>query len=69
MNRDPATADLLLPFLRGQDTARWNPEWRHLWMIAVKSSENFAWPGADAGDHAEQTFRQRYPAVHSHLRK
>ena len=48
---DPASAEIIKPFLRGQDVGRWSANWAGLWMI-------FARRGIDI---------QRYPAVLNHL--
>ena len=64
---DPNSASILRPYLRGQDIDRWQGKWNGLWMLAIKSSGNFSWPWSGAGDHAEDVFRQEFPAVHAHL--
>jgi hypothetical protein len=64
---DPKSAELLRPYVRGQDIDRWLAGWAGLWMIALKSSGDHAWPWADAGDRAEEMFAQAYPAIHRHL--
>jgi type I restriction-modification system DNA methylase subunit len=64
---DPKSADLFKPYLRGQDVNRWHAEWAGLWMLAVKSSGNHAWPWARAGRRAEAVFAATYPAIHAHL--
>ena len=48
---DPRSKELLKKFLRGQDIARWSPEWAGLWMI-------FARRGVDL---------THYPAIERHL--
>jgi hypothetical protein len=48
---DPQSAEILKKYLRGQDIARWSPEWAGLWMI-------FARRGIEI---------QKYPAILSHL--
>lgn len=30
---DPKSAEIIKPYLRGQDVKRWHPEWQNLWMI------------------------------------
>ena len=50
---DPASAEIIKPYLRGQDVQRWKAEWAGLWMI-------FARRGIDI---------QRYPAILAHLQK
>lgn len=51
VREDPACAEIIKPFLRGQDIKRWSPEWAGLWMI-------FARRGIDI---------DRYPSVKNHL--
>ncbi|MEE4212620.1 MAG: Eco57I restriction-modification methylase domain-containing protein [Parvularcula sp.] len=48
---DPAAAEIIKPYLRGQDIGRWLPEWAGLWMI-------FARRGIEI---------ERYPSIHRHL--
>jgi hypothetical protein len=66
---DPKSAELLRPYVRGQDIDRWRADWASLWMIALKSSGDHPWPWADAGDQAEQAFAKTYPAIHQHLNR
>src|SRR5215210_4388618 len=51
VREDPRSAEIIKPYLRGQDIKRWSPEWRGLWMI-------FARRGIDI---------DAYPAVKRHL--
>jgi type I restriction-modification system DNA methylase subunit len=48
---DPRSAEIIKPYLRGQDIKRWSPEWAGLWMI-------FARRGIDI---------DAYPAIKEHL--
>ena len=66
---DPSSAEVLRPYLRGQDVDRWSPVWAGTWILALKSGENHRWPwtGAPEGQ-AERVFQQTYPAVHAHLK-
>jgi hypothetical protein len=48
---DPASAEIIKPYLRGQDIKRWAPDWAGLWMIFTRR-------GIDI---------QRYPAILHHL--
>ena len=66
---DPKSAEIIKPYLRGQDISRWHPDWAGLWMIALKSSENNPWPWADAGEEAEAVFAKTYPALHAHMNR
>jgi very-short-patch-repair endonuclease len=64
VREDPRSAEIIKPYLRGQDIKRWAPEWEGLWLIALKSSSDYAWPWATAGDQAEALFQQHYVAIH-----
>jgi hypothetical protein len=68
VREDPRSAEIIKPYLRGQDIKRWSPEWNGLWMIVLKSSSDHHWPWSDAGDDAEDTFRQTYPSLQRHLK-
>lgn len=63
---DSAAADIIKPYLRGQDIGRWSPEWAGLWMIVMKSSSDHAWPwaGAATESEAEAIFAKTYPSIH-----
>ncbi|HEX3151643.1 MAG TPA: N-6 DNA methylase [Gemmataceae bacterium] len=68
VSADPKSASLFRPYLRGQDIDRWQAEASGLWMIAMKSSGNFAWPWAGKPDNeAADVFRRTYPALHTHF--
>jgi hypothetical protein len=66
---DPNSAEVIKPYLRGQDIDRWVSDWDHQWMIAIASSENREWPWARAAsaDAAEVVFARTLPALHRHL--
>jgi hypothetical protein len=51
VREDPRSAEILKPYLRGQDIKRWSPQWAGLWMI-------FARRGIDI---------DAYPAIRNHL--
>jgi hypothetical protein len=53
VREDPRSAEIIKPYLRGQDIKRWAPEWAGLWMI-------FARRGIEI---------ERYPAIERHLLK
>ena len=63
---DPKAADIIKPYLRGQDIGRWLPEWAGLWMIVMKSSSDHAWPWASAATEAdaEAIFAETYPSIY-----
>ena len=66
---DPKSAPLFKRYLRGQDIDRWQAEWNGLWMLALRSSGNYAWPWSKAAGRAEAVFADSFPAIHAHLNK
>jgi type I restriction-modification system DNA methylase subunit len=48
---DPKSAEVIKPYLRGQDIKRWSPEWDNQWLIFTRR-------GIDIDD---------YPAIKTHL--
>lgn len=71
VKEDPSCEPLLRKFLRGEDVERWSPRWSRQWLIALSSSENRAWPWAQAGTDkdAERIFRATYPSLHQHMKQ
>ncbi|WP_166398170.1 Eco57I restriction-modification methylase domain-containing protein [Rubrobacter marinus] len=67
VREDPRSAEVIKPYLRGQDIKRWSPEWRGLWIVVLKSSGDHAWPWSGT-DNAEEVFQRTYPALHSHMK-
>jgi hypothetical protein len=65
---DPRCAEIIKPYLRGQDVRRWAPEWQRLWMIALKSSNDFHWPWAAARDSAEYVFGSTFPSLYARMK-
>ncbi len=67
--QDPRVAEIIKPYLRGQDIKRWVPAWQGLWMILLKSSGDYTWPwsGMPAAE-AEQCFTRTYPSLYNHLK-
>jgi hypothetical protein len=65
---DPACAAVIEPYLKGQDIKRWHPDWAGLWMVALKSSGDHAWPWSDAGERAEDVFRETYPSLYGRMK-
>ncbi|GAB4480706.1 MAG: class I SAM-dependent DNA methyltransferase [Anaerolineales bacterium] len=65
---DPASAELLKPFLRGRDVKRWRVEYADIYLIKIESSENVQhpWSGKPA-QQAEQIFAKTYPAIAAHF--
>ncbi|WP_119071974.1 Eco57I restriction-modification methylase domain-containing protein [Aggregatilinea lenta] len=68
VEEDSACENIIKPYLRGQDIKRWTPEWAGLWMILLKSSENFHWPWSEAGKEAEQVFASTCPSLYQRLK-
>jgi hypothetical protein len=64
---DPRSAEVIQPFLRGQDFSRWNADTAGWAMITIASSENRDWPWSNLGEKAESAFDNTYPAVYRHL--
>ena len=70
IRNDPRCAEIIKPYVRGQDIKRWALEWADMWMIVLKSSANRSWPWSDATDmvKAEELFQQTFPSLHGHLK-
>ncbi|MDQ3636449.1 MAG: N-6 DNA methylase, partial [Actinomycetota bacterium] len=68
VREDPRSAEIIKPYLRGQDIKRWSPEWNGLWMVVLKSSGDHDWPWSNVGDEAEEVFRQTYPSLYGHMK-
>ncbi len=67
VDADPPCAEVIKPYLRGQDIKRWSPDWSGLWIILLKSSENFNWPWSDTETNAESKFSQTFPSIYAHF--
>ncbi len=65
---DPKCAELIKPYVRGQDVKRWRPNWGGLWMVILKSSADHQWPWTDADGDEERTFQRTYPSLHEHMK-
>lgn len=64
----PALIDHIKPYLRGRDIKRWSPSWEGLWIILLRSSNDFSWPWAShEPEQAEKTFRTTFPALYDHM--
>ena len=66
---DPHCGEIIKRYVRGQDIARWHADWAGLWMIALKSSGDYLWPWADAGEQAESVFQTTYPSLYAHFKQ
>ena len=69
IQEDARSADLLKPYLRGQDVERWQASWDDRWLLRLDSSADHDWPWRDGGDDAEGLFAAAYPAVHRHMKQ
>jgi len=65
---DPKCAEIIKPYVRGQDIERWYAPWRDLWMIVIKSSSDYPWPWADAGLGAERILQATFPELLFHFK-
>ncbi len=69
VQEDPRSAEILKPYLRGQDVQRWAPDWDRQFILAIGSSGDVAWPWAAMAIEADAraSFAATYPAVHRHM--
>ncbi|MGB3207683.1 MAG: Eco57I restriction-modification methylase domain-containing protein, partial [Crinalium sp.] len=67
---DSRAAEIIKPYLRGQDIERWIPDWKNLWIILLKSSSDctWAWSKAIDTDTAEEMFAQTFPSVYKYMK-
>lgn len=65
---DPRLGAFIRPYLRGQDIDRWTVSDSGLRMIVMPSSNDRAWPWAEASD-PEAVFKATYPVLHAHFCK
>lgn len=67
---DPKSAEIIKPYLRGQDVKRWHSEWQNIWIILIKSSANYSWSWSkcESVETAEEIFRSTYPGVYNHFK-
>jgi hypothetical protein len=65
---DPKCAEIIKPYLRGQDIKRWSPEWQNLWIILIKSSSDYTWDWSNNKENAEIIFKNKYPSIYVHLK-
>jgi type I restriction-modification system DNA methylase subunit len=74
VKRDPRSAELLVPFLRGENIKRWRVESEDLWLLNIQfgwTRKRFAHIAATKANNRETDFwralGQTYPAVADHL--
>lgn len=69
IREDPRSAEIIKPYLRGQDMERWSPEWDGMWLIVLKSSGNHQWPWSINTDNdAEVLFQSTFPALYGYMK-
>jgi len=68
IREDSQCADIIKPYLRGQDVKRWSPDWSEQWIILLKSSTNTRWAWTDQGENAETKFAITYPSIYKHFK-
>jgi hypothetical protein len=70
VREDPRCAEIIKPYLRGQDIKRWSPAWAGIWMIMLKSSGDHIWPWSHTPDtsQTEEYFQQTYPSLYQHMK-
>jgi hypothetical protein len=67
---DPRSANIIKPYLRGQDIERWHSPDSELYMLVLKSSVNYPWPWADVDNEAdaEKVFAGVFPSLHAQMK-
>jgi hypothetical protein len=65
---DPKSAEIIKPYLRGQDVKRWTPNWQKRWIILLKSSGDYQWSWSNVADRAEEVFVQTFPSLYQYLK-
>ncbi len=70
IREDGKSAQIIKPYLRGQDIKRWSPEWDNRWIILLKSSRdyNWSWSEEDTTESAEAIFAAEFPSIYRHLK-
>jgi hypothetical protein len=63
INEDIKSAEIIQPYLRGQDIKRWAPECQDLWMLVLPSSTDKVW----AWSNLEGSEAETYSLSSSHL--
>jgi hypothetical protein len=70
VREDRTSTELIRKYLRGQDIARWVPEWNGQWMIALASSSDHDWSWKGLAENAaESRFAMEFPAIYAHLKE
>jgi len=68
---DPHCADIIVPWLDGDEIRRWKCEWSHQYLIRIPSSANadWIWSGEASVEKAYARFEGEYPSLAKHLSK
>jgi len=68
---DPKCAEIIKPYLRGQDIERWSAHDSGLFMILMKSSSDYPWSWASAATdkEAEKLFQKTHPSLYAHFKR
>ncbi len=63
------TDELIRPILRGRDIKKYGYEWANLWLIYIPWHFPYQFDESiqGASEEAEKAFREKYPAVYSHM--
>ena len=71
IEEDPNSAELIKPWLRGQDIKRWRAESARRYIVAIQNSGDAGadnpWAEARSEEAAKDILRETYPAIHDHL--
>ena len=69
IDEDPASDDLIRPWLQGRDVRRWYVNPTNSYAITIASSANRSWPWSDMESEYEAAlvFQDNYPAIHEYL--
>jgi len=60
---DPKCAEIIKPYLRGEDIQRWSSSGQGNWIILLRSSGDFEWPWSTA-KNPEAEFERTYPSIY-----
>jgi hypothetical protein len=63
-----SSEEILKPYMRGKDIARWRAAFSNQFVVKIESSENkdHSWSGKSEKE-AEKIFAKSYPAIHSYF--
>lgn len=68
---DPASADIIKPWLSGREIRRWGIDWTGDFAIVIQSSgdadANNPWATSPSESAAASIFKSKYPAIFKHL--